>query len=342
MYIDKDGVIFDASLNQTNVGANNNKFYRVQLLESRHGSGFIVWTRWGRVGERGQSKDLSAYDLNGAKAQFDKKFKDKSGLKWDDRLLPPKLGAKKYIFIERSYEEDTSSSDENDQDDLPGAASRRGSKQSAASDVPSELALPVQHLMELIFSAKHFKEVMADMNYNPEKLPLGKLSKNTLERGYGYLKQLAEVILGETGGSSYNTTADLTSAYYSTIPHDFGRRHPHPITTGEDLKREIELLESLSDMKIAEDIMNQAKASVDTSVHPLDRQYKGLGMNEMTPLAQDSAEFQELEAYLMKTKGDTHAMKYEVEDVFRIERNGQSSLYSTFLLFVHTKLYRRL
>jgi hypothetical protein len=71
----------------------------------------------------------------------------------------------------------------------PGAGSRRGSMQFSASEaVSSQLALPVQHLMELIFSQKYFKEVMVDMNYDPEKLPLGKLSKRTLEQGYVVLK----------------------------------------------------------------------------------------------------------------------------------------------------------
>jgi poly [ADP-ribose] polymerase len=32
VYIDPDGVIYDASLNQTNASANNNKFYRIQVL----------------------------------------------------------------------------------------------------------------------------------------------------------------------------------------------------------------------------------------------------------------------------------------------------------------------
>jgi len=86
-----------------------------------------------------------------------KKFKDKSGLAWNDRHLVGKPG--KYVFIERSYEPDTSSDDE---DALPGAGPRRGSKQSVASSdgVKSELELPVQQLMQLIFNQQYFKEVM--------------------------------------------------------------------------------------------------------------------------------------------------------------------------------------
>ncbi|KAL9116416.1 MAG: hypothetical protein Q9187_007060, partial [Circinaria calcarea] len=128
VHIDGDGTIFDASLNQTNSTNNNNKFYRIQLLGSQHGN-FRTWTRWGRVGEHGQSAMLGDSDFDDARKQFEKKFKDKSGLAWKDRLSAPKKG--KYKFIERNYEDDSS---EEDDDDLPGASSRRASKASVKSE----------------------------------------------------------------------------------------------------------------------------------------------------------------------------------------------------------------
>lgn len=153
MHIADDGVIYDASLNQTNVDGNNNKFYRIQILEDRSSGSFICWTRWGRVGERGQNKAYLDSSFNQALIEYSKKFKDKSGLAWDDRHQPGK--PKKYVFIERSYEPDTNSEDE---DALPGAGPRRGSKQNTASSEgpKSELELPVQQLMELIFSQRYF------------------------------------------------------------------------------------------------------------------------------------------------------------------------------------------
>lgn len=45
---------YACTLNQTNIGSNNNKFYIIQLLEE--GDRFACWNRWGRVGEVGQSK----------------------------------------------------------------------------------------------------------------------------------------------------------------------------------------------------------------------------------------------------------------------------------------------
>jgi hypothetical protein len=38
---------YDCTLNQTDIGNNNNKFYIIQLLEG--GSHFVCWNRWGRV-----------------------------------------------------------------------------------------------------------------------------------------------------------------------------------------------------------------------------------------------------------------------------------------------------
>ena len=287
MYIDPDGTIFDASLNQTNAGANNNKFYRVQLLQSTSND-YRTWTRWGRVGERGQSATLGTGGLGDAKSQFEKKFKDKSGLKWENRLDPPKKG--KYTFIERNYESDSS---DDDDDELPGAGARRGSKASTGSQtqkrpVESTLAKPVQTLLKLIFNQDFFAASMASMSYDSNKLPLGKLSKRTLKQGYEALKQLAELFQNPALAQDEHNmvygdaVSEISNSYYSLIPHAFGRNRPPIISNDDMLKKEIELLESLSDMRIAEELIKDAKEDGGDVVHPLDRQYAGLGMAEMT------------------------------------------------------------
>jgi predicted DNA-binding WGR domain protein len=75
---------YDCMLNQTNIGANNNKFYVIQVLESA--GKYYAWTRWGRVGEVGQSalKGPFASPDQGIK-EFESKFKDKSSNAWANR-----------------------------------------------------------------------------------------------------------------------------------------------------------------------------------------------------------------------------------------------------------------
>ena len=87
-------------LRQPNCLDNTLTFIRFQLLQSDSGV-YQTWTRWGRVGEHGQSAMLGDGSLNDALWNFDKKFKDKSGLKWDDRGEKPK--PKKYVFVQTVF-----------------------------------------------------------------------------------------------------------------------------------------------------------------------------------------------------------------------------------------------
>lgn len=56
VYEGSGGEVFDALLNQTDIVKNANKFYVIQLLETDASPPkYYTWTRWGRVGEKGQS-----------------------------------------------------------------------------------------------------------------------------------------------------------------------------------------------------------------------------------------------------------------------------------------------
>ena len=288
MYIGNDGMIYDAALNQTNAGGNNNKFYRVQVLVSGVGD-FRTWTRWGRVGELGKGTTLGNGSFQDAMATFQKKFKDKAGVPWSDRFDAPKGGRQKgyYTFVERKYEDD---SDDGFED--PSVASNSGSPRnlstvSSIKRAESALAKPVQRLMELIFNQQYFADTMRELDYDANKLPLGKLSKRTLERGFEILKGLGELIIDPSvADDKHNMTwsdaiAACSNAFYTIIPHAFGRSRPPVISSDERLKKEISLMESLSDMQIANTIMKDTGG--DLAVNALDRQFSGLGLQEMTP-----------------------------------------------------------
>ena len=349
MYIGNDGMIYDAALNQTNVGGNNNKFYRVQVLVSGAGD-FRTWTRWGRVGELGKGTTLGNGSFQDAMATFEKKFKDKAGVPWSHRFDAPKGSRQKgyYTFVERTYEDD---SDDGFED--PSIASNSGSSRNLGTADPvkraeSALAKPVQRLMELIFNQQYFADTMRELDYDANKLPLGKLSKRTLERGFEILKDLGELLMDPSvADSKHNMTwpdaiAACSNAFYTIIPHAFGRNRPPVISSDEKLKKEINLMESLSDMQIANTIMKDTGG--DLAVNALDRQFAGLGLQEMTPRkfgspllrhivvflqlifdyhrssSTDSGsvdtvsdEFKLLQQYLIKSHGHTHHLSFQVQ-----------------------------
>lgn len=327
VYVDPDdSVIFDVTLSQSDSGDNANKFYRMQLLKNTTTGTWCTWTRWGRVGENGQSAILGSGSFSEAMVQFEKKFKDKTGNTWADRNGP--LKAKKYTFIERSYDD----SDSEGEEDLSGAEKRRKLKQEPGEEeeeeeikeIKSKLPEPVQDLMKLIFNQDFFKATFDSFDYDAEKMPLGKLSKSTLMRGYEVLKTLSGLV-GSAGNANQITT--LSNQYLSLIPHVVSRSSRPPVLSDMTMiKKEIELLEALTDMQLANDLMKNAKKEKDKAeeLNLLDRQFQGLGMQEMEPLSRDTKEFTELEAYLTKSVGYTHgSIQYKVQDIFRIERQGE-------------------
>ncbi|EPS37847.1 hypothetical protein H072_8389 [Dactylellina haptotyla CBS 200.50] len=312
VYEDDNDVKFDASLNQTNIGNNNNKFYILQLIHNK--GSFAVWTRWGRVGEGGQNKLMQGYDLDGAIKEFNKKFKDKTGVLWDDRLKADKPN--KYTYLEKDYAP-------------PEDEVKKPKKEDSGEVIESKLPFQTQIVMNLIFNKDFMQQSMAELNYDSRKLPLGRLNKNTISAGYNQLKSISEALTARSGRSELE---NLTNRYYSIIPHDFGRNRPRVIDNDITLKAEIELVQSLGDMAIAEKIMKDVEYAEDEQgnrIHPLDKQFASLGLLETTPLEHDTKEYELLRDYFHKTHGQTHYhIRAKVVHIFRIERKDEKENYA--------------
>ena len=192
-----------------------------QLLTN--GKVFRTWTRWGRVGENGQSAILGNGSLPDALKHFDSKFKSKSGLSWANRGSDPQPG--KYVFVERSYEPD-SEGEEDEDDAAAGAGDDKRSRSRSTSPAKCTLQAPVKSLMELIFNQQHMADTMAHLNYDAQKLPLGKLSKATIGRGFSSLKSLSELLddpsLAQSEyGVPYNQALEqLSNTFVSGYPDE--------------------------------------------------------------------------------------------------------------------------
>lgn len=152
---------------------------------------------------------------------------------WDNRGDNPKPG--KYAFVERSYNPDS-----DDEDDADDDADGKGVKKEEDEEVKiadCTLQPEVKSLMELIFNQQYFQATMTSLNYDANKLPLGKLSKATITRGFQQLKDLAALMDDATLAQSKwnmtvaNATEHLSNSYYSIIPHAFGRNRPRSFET---------------------------------------------------------------------------------------------------------------
>lgn len=83
------------------------------------------------------------------------------------------------------------------------------------------------------------------------------------------------------------------------------------------------MLDTLSDMEVADKVMKASKICDTSGEALIDKRFKELNMEEITPLHHDSNEFKALGEYLISTSGATHFLKYDVKEIFRISRNGE-------------------
>ncbi|KAJ6573971.1 poly polymerase catalytic domain-containing protein [Mycena vulgaris] len=332
VYSNAEGV-WDAMLNQTNIGDNNNKFYVLQLLHPiGNDAQSILFTRWGRVGADGQTQTKGPFPAATAILEFKKQFKAKAAVAWESRVgMVAKSG--KYTWLERDYGDE----DEDEADDKKAASGSDSKKKEKAAPIPDSTLEPeVQELCNLIFSTTIIDATLSSMNYDANKLPLGKLAKSTILKGFAALKTLSEVIENPDGETAKEYTnfsqacEQLSSAYYSIIPHDFGRNRPHSINSPALLKKELELVDALGDMEIASKLIASNKhADADGNpVNPLDANFLSLGLSSMDPINRTSEEFKVLETYVRDTHGHTHShIKANVLNAYRVERSGETDAW---------------
>jgi len=323
---------WDAMLNQTNIGHNNNKYYVIQLIES--GGKFYTWTRWGRVGEPGQNALLGNGTLDAAKKAFESKFRDKTSNAWKDRKgFVAKPGKYTLIEIERSAA--AAQKAEEVEEKLRALDKEAAKLQPKARGIaPSKLHPSVERLMSLIFNHDVFRGAMASFDIDVKKMPLGQLTKHQVQLGYEVLEELEDAI----GKGSANLINTLSSRFYTLIPHAFGRHVPPPINTADLLQKKFDMLNVLNDIEIALGLQHkehEVDEAEELLPNPADKNYLKLkaDLEWVDPSARDYAF---VKTYMENTAASHYKLK--LVDLFRVNRHGEDKRFSDHDDLVDRKL----
>lgn len=189
--------------------------------------------------------------------------------------------------------------------------------------IPSELPDSVQKLMELCFDTHNMKDTMIELELDVEKIPLGKLSKHQIEKGSEILLSVYDAL--ERGASEMEFMA-LSNRFYTMIPHDYGSERPPVINSLHPISEKFQMLSNLSDIQLAYSLLSTEN---DITRCPIDNCYEKLKA-DIEPLERSSEQFKFLEQYVVNTHAPTHNFKLEVEEIFKISRNGEATRYAPF------------
>jgi poly [ADP-ribose] polymerase len=317
----ENGVNFEVMLTQTDIVSGMNKYYHLQLIDmDSNGQKFLVFSKFGRVGtDVGAFYKSNPSGLKGALEIFHEKYFDKSGNKWEERENFVKK-PNKYYPIKVDLEEEAEEKKEDEGDfSITGLSS---------SMLPSYLDPRVQDIVNLMFDVTMIKRQMQDMSIDVKKMPLGKLTRSHIQRGYEVLRKIEEVLKKDEDTKEFQLL-NLSSQFYTLIPHIFPQDKKPPIIDSYNaLKAKMNQIESLLDIQIASTLMSE-EAPQYTSMNPIDANYKKLGI-ELKPVNRLGREWKLLNKYVETGVPENADFGVQVLDAFQVNRAVENEKFKPF------------
>jgi poly [ADP-ribose] polymerase 2/3/4 len=310
---------YDVMLNQCNITGrnNNNKMYKIQLLQTG-ANAYSVWTRWGRVGEPAKTSQARMFGpfetLEIADRTFGSKYKDKTGNKWEDRAnFKARSGKYEPVLIDYGA---------NVPDDIDTVEFKPRIK---VDHLPCTLDETTKNLIEVIHNRDMMTDAMQTFDIDVKRMPLGALDQAQVERGIDVLDEIKAAISSKDMGQ----LSSLSSKFYTTIPHAFGRRRPPVIGTEEMLQAKYDMCDILCDIEsTSKKLEKQEKVEVKTELvpHPVDKAYSNLGAR-LELVDKSSLEFKVVSTYFNETRDSQGLCK--LQDVWRVQRDGEDMRFKS-------------
>ncbi|KAK9067559.1 hypothetical protein SSX86_011670 [Deinandra increscens subsp. villosa] len=301
--------IYNTTLNLADLSTGINSYYILQIIEDDKGSDCHVFRKWGRVGnEKIGGIKLEEMSKSDAIQEFKRLFLEKTGNSWEAwEQKTHKKQPGRFFPLEIDY-----------------GVSKDSIQKNNIKDAKSELAPPLAELMKMLFNVETYRAAMMEFEINMAEMPLGKLSKSNIQKGFEVLTELQNLLNRSTDNLAVKEgmIVDASNRFFTIIPSV----HPHVIKDEDDFKLKVKMLEALQDIEIASRLVGFDVDNNDS----LDDKYRKLQC-EMVPLPHDSEDYRLVEKYLQTTHAPTHKdWALELEEVFTVERRGEFDKFSPY------------
>lgn len=310
--------IYNTTLNMSDLALGVNSYYILQVIEEDDGSECYVFRKWGRVGsEKIGGQKLEEMSKTDAIKEFKRLFLEKTGNPWEAWECKTNFRKQPGRFYPLDIDYGV----------------KQAPKQKDISEMKSSLAPQLLELMKMLFNVETYRAAMMEFEINMSEMPLGKLSKENIQKGFEALTEIQN-LLKDTANQALAVRESLIVAasnrFFTLIPSI----HPHIIRNEDDLMIKAKMLEALQDIEIASKLVGFDSDNDES----LDDKYMKLHCN-ITPLARDSEDYKLVEQYLLNTHAPTHKdWSLELEEVFSLDRDGELNKYSRYKNNLHNKM----
>ncbi|TQE13755.1 hypothetical protein C1H46_000762 [Malus baccata] len=301
--------IYNTTLSMSDLSTGVNSYYILQIVQDDKSSDCHVFRKWGRVGNDkiGGSKleDMSKSD---AIHEFKRLFLEKTGNPWEawEQKQNFQKQAGRFFPLDIDY-----------------GVNKQVSKKNQ-NNAGSKLAPQLAELMKMLFNVETYRAAMMEFEINMSEMPLGKLSKANIQKGFEALTEIQNLLNnnGHAPSTKESLIIDASNRFFTVIPSI----HPRVIRDEDDFKSKVKMLEALQDIEIASRLVGFDADSDDS----LDEKYKKLRC-DIDPIPHDSEDYQLIEKYLLTTHAPTHTdWSLELEEVFALEREGEFNKFAPY------------
>mmetsp|Transcript_43736 Transcript_43736/g.71094 ORF Transcript_43736/g.71094 Transcript_43736/m.71094 type:complete len:1503 (-) Transcript_43736:654-5162(-) len=325
----QDDLAYDVTLTKADIQRGRYgcmMFYRMQVIFNRWKDMYILWTRWGRIGDQGQYQRTPFSTKAECLSEFEKVFKQKTGNVFQKGTLHAFNKIKgRYRLVQRK-------------DFVPDLKSLVKpfdfEKCPSATSIPP----PVQKTLEKITDIVALQQALKHSGINTELMPLGYLEKGVFQQARNILFQLVVAIETKEEYRKKKETkaeleaiehiAQLSNDFYELIPHaDFRLEAATSIDTPELVHKKLQLLTSLDELNIAAKILLGAQLHIQT-LNPLDYVLRAMQV-QMTPVTrqENKQEYRAIEQYVNRTD---QTLNIKLSAIYRIERHGEEEKFEPF------------
>jgi len=304
-------------------------FYKVQLIHDKTRSIYLVWTRWGRIGDEGEYQRTPFKTLEEAAKEFKKIFKQKTGNNWDNvdnfEKKPKKHSLKelegKSVF--KPHHEIKFSCRNVDTNTLLEPL-----KLDKAPE--SKLNEQIQNLFSEIIDIKQLDSSLRSVLENNKHVALAALDFETIQEANNILEEIDEKIClsdsmksGERSYEKYseimNEIYELSNKYFELLaPTGYAHAKIEPILTVDDLQMHKSQLKDIYDIEAGLKILGGAKYRI-KQIHPFDYCVKALNI-DLNILNENDEEFKFIDMYIQNTRNDdfpeTHS--YYIDSIIKV------------------------
>jgi poly [ADP-ribose] polymerase len=288
------------TLNFTDIELNNNKFYNLEILETKD-KRFLLFTVYGRVGQGGVKEYRICDGISDAEKEAAAiiKSKTKKGYTLLDMTkadVGSALGQSKVAATTVSVD----------------ALQKMGVKVEEAQ--PSKLHNEVQDLVRTWFGVT---AEFIELNLDTKKCPLGQLSITQITKGKDILDEANKIVNSKKPDVSELNR--LTSQYYSNIPHVLPHRINADLLRFDDMNKITkaqDILDVFADAKNVQGVISK-KSNIDSQYSTLNADLEWVDPSDPT--------FKWIDTMIHETRASNHSGlgKIKTHKVFKVNRKDE-------------------